>query len=356
MPYTRPNLLQLRLFARASFAARLPGADSTLRRSNITVSADTMAGLVNGEYGYLDWIAKQQFLSTADSDYVLIQGAEYGMTPNGASQAAGNAIFTGVSTIPIPSGTLLEDSLDNQYTTQAAGTITGGTVTIPILAVEGGSAQDLAPNAPLTLVSAISGVNATANVDSNGLSGGTDAETYQAFALRVLARKRQPPQGGIEYDYENWALQCAGVTRAWCLPLNRGPGTVDVAFVMDGRSNIIPLSGDIATVQSYINGHTDAYGNQVGRPVTDDCVVFAPTASPVNFLISGLDSSQQAAVTAALTALMQMTAIGGGLSFQGQMIPAIAGGAGSSPFTLTSPSGDIAGTTGTLLTLGTITF
>lgn len=357
MPYSRPDLAQLRQRARASFAGRLPGADTTLRRSNITVSADTMAGFVNGAYGYLDWIAKQLFLPTADSEYVLIQGAEYGMTPKGAAQAAGNGIFTGISgTTTIPAGFLWQDSLGNEYAAQASVTLSGGTATVPIEAVEGGSAQNLAPGAPLTAVVALAGLNATGNVDGSGLSGGTDAETYQAFAQRVLTRKRQPPQGGIAYDYQNWALECAGVTRAWALPLNRGPGTVDLAFVMDGRSDIIPLSGDIAAVQAYINGHQDAFGNWIGRPVTDDCVVFAPTPSAVNFTITGLAASQQAAVTAALQALLQTTAIAGGLSFQEQMIPAIAGAAGGSAFDLTSPSADIAGATGTLLTMGTITF
>jgi uncharacterized phage protein gp47/JayE len=359
MPNVRPNLSQLRSSARAAFAAKLPGADTTLRRSNITVSADTMAGFVNGEYGYLDYVFNQMFLSHGATDpfYIGVQGAEYGMAPAAATQAAGNAIFTGTSGTDIPNGTLLEDSLQNEYATQADVSIGGGGyVTVAIEAVEGGAAQNLAPGAPLTLVNAIAGVNATANVDGSGLSGGTDAQTPEAFAQQILARKRQPPQGGTENDYVTWAKQVPGVTRAWALPLNRGPGTIDVSFVMDGRVNIIPLSGDLAAVQAWINGHTDQYGNIIGRPVTDDCVVFAPTPSAVNFTITGVSTANQPAVTAALKALMATTAIGGGLSFQDQIIPAVAGAAGTDSFAVTAPSSDVAGVTGELLTMGTITW
>jgi uncharacterized phage protein gp47/JayE len=49
-----------------------------------------------------------------------------------------------------------------------------------------------------------------------------------------------PPQGGASADYLAWLLAQPGVTRAWVFSLNRGAGTVDDAFVMDGRANIIP--------------------------------------------------------------------------------------------------------------------
>ncbi|HTW71490.1 MAG TPA: baseplate J/gp47 family protein [Acetobacteraceae bacterium] len=70
-----------------------------------------------------------------------------------------------------------------------------------------------------------------------------------------------------------------GVTRAWVFPLNRGPGTVDGAFVMDGRANTIPQPADVAAVQSAIN---------LLRPVTAHCQVFAPAGVPFAVTLAAL--------------------------------------------------------------------
>lgn len=365
MAWPRPTLTGLRQLARSYFTARLPGADLTLRRSVLTVCADTMAGLVNGVYGYLDWIIRQVFASTADWDYLLIQGAEYGLAPNGPTKAAGLATFTGSNGVPVPANLLLQDSALNQYLTQAAGNISGTTVTLAIEAVAGGSAQNLPIGAPLTLVVAIAGVSPNAAVaddgSGNGLTGGDDAEGIDSFRARVLARKRTPPQGGDNDDYVAWALAVPGVTRAWTYPLNRGGGTVDVTFVMDGRDNIIPLTADIDAVQAAIDAK---------RPVTDDCVVFAPTTTPVNFTIHGTFIDDiEAAITTSIDDMFTADAVPGGaynpatqetftggLSYQDQIIPAVAAGAGSTPFTVSAPSADISGTKGVILLPGTITF
>lgn len=361
--YNRPTLSQLRLQVRAVFQAQLPGADMTLRRSVLGVIADVLAGLVNLLFGYLDYLVLQVFASTADWDGLLVQGAEYGLAPNGAQAAVGNVVFTGTGTSPIPVNTVLQGNVvvngaitPIQVETTTAAALSAGTATVPAVALTPGSLSNLAANAPLTLVSAIAGVNAQAAVDGNGFSGGSDAEALTAFRSRVLARKQKPPQGGLTSDYQAWAMEVAGVTRAWTIPLNRGPGTVDVAFVMDGNSPIIPNSTQIAAVQTYIDGHRDANNNAVGRPVTDDCVVFAPIAAPLNFTISGLPESVQAAVTTSLQALISQTVLAEGLSLDDDIIPAIAAAAGGNAFDLLAPASDIAGATGTLITMGSVTF
>lgn len=365
MAFPRPTLTGLRQLARSYFAGRLPGADITLRRSVITVSADVMAALVNGVYGYLDWIIRQCFASTADWDYLQIQGAEYGLSPNGPTPSAGLATFTGTNGAIVPPGLLLQDAALNQYTTQASGTITAGSAIIAIEAVEGGVAGNLLIGAPLTLVVAIALVDSTATVSDdgsgNGLTGGSDEESIDSFRARVLARKRTPPQGGDSDDYVTWAKLVPGVTRAWPYPLNRGGGTVDLTFVLDGRANIVPLTGDVTAVQASINAL---------RPVTDSCVVFAPTPTSVNFTIHGAWTDPvKAAITASLADMfasdavpggaydpVTQTTLSGGLSFQDQIIPAVAAGAGDTVFNVSAPSADIAGVSGHLLVLGTISF
>src|SRR5262249_38023454 len=91
------------------------------------------------------------------------------------------------------------------------------------------------------------------------------------------------------------------------------------------------------------------------RPVTDNCIVFAPTLSPVNFSIAA-PASVQASISAALAELMSRTDLSAGLSFQDQVIPAVASGAATQPFEVTLPAADVPGSPGILLALGTITY
>lgn len=351
MPFVRPTLAQLRQQARAFFATRLPNADTTLRRSNITVSADTMAALTNGEYGYLDWLVLQVFPDTASDEYLRRWAGIFDLQGGSPTKAAGQVIFTGLNDFVVPDGTVVEDADDNQYTTQADGTVEAGVVFVSIEAVNGGAFGNLASGTELTLVSAIPGIEATATVADPGLTGGADIESNASLRKRLLARIRRPPQGGTASDYQEWAESVPGVTRAFVLPLNRGPGTVDVTFVMDGRADIIPLAADVAAVQTYIDAR---------RPVTDDCIVFAPIKQPVNFVFGGIvpnTEDEEAAVTTALQLFFALVpTLDEGLTLQDQIYPAIALASGLTGFNLTSPNVDVPGAAGTILTLGTITF
>lgn len=67
MAYEKPTLLDLVNQARADFLSRA-GVDDPLRRSDIEVHARVAAGLVQGLYGYADWMARQILPDTADSD------------------------------------------------------------------------------------------------------------------------------------------------------------------------------------------------------------------------------------------------------------------------------------------------
>jgi uncharacterized phage protein gp47/JayE len=224
-------------------------------------------------------------------------------------------------------------------------------VTVAVLAVAVGIDSNLTAGATVSLITAIAGVDGTATVATGGLTDGTDNEALEAWRARLLMRIQEPPQGGSTSDYEQWAKSVSGVTRAWVYPMRRGLGTVDVCFVIDGRSNIIPLTADVTAVQTSIDA---------ARPVTDDCVVFAPVAQALPLTLSSLipnNSDTRAAVQAAWADLLTTDAIpGGGLSFQDQIIPAIAGSAGVIGFVISSPSSDVYGIAGKLYTPGNVTF
>lgn len=364
MPWPRPTLTDLRQIARGFYKARLKGADGALRRNNIAVNADVMAGMANGQYGYLDYLIRQNFTDTAEGYYLLRKGAMFGMAPTGAIAASGPVVVTGDNGTPIPANlTLFQDPDGNTYVTQAAAEVAGGTATVTVEASAGGAAQNLAAGIQMTLTTAIAGLNPTAVVGDGGLTGGADEEDIEAFRTRVLARQAQPPQGGDSFDYIGWAKTVPGVTRAWIYPLARGGGTLNLTFVMDGRDDIVPTADDVATVQAAIDA-LDA------RPVTDDCLVFAPAKNVVDFTISGVaDAAVRTAIIASVRDMFIADAVpggafdpysgvtfDGGLSFEAQVDPAVAAGAGDVIFDLVTPSADIAGTAGVLAVIGAFTW
>lgn len=349
MPFTRPTLTALIQQAQGYLSARLPGADITQRRSVIVVLSKLWAGFVNGEYGYLDYLANQ-LLPDTSTDYLARQASIWGIVPKPAVAAAGNVVLTGASGTAIPQGSLVQRSDGAQFATSAPAVLAAGTATVPVVASVGGSAGNTPAAAPMTLANAIAGVAANCFADGAGLTGGIDLESTASLRARLLNRIRQPPQAGNSNDYVQWALSQAGVTRAWVYPKNRGVGTVDVAFVMDGRANIIPQPADLAAVQAYINSV---------KPDTDDCVVFAPIAAPLALTIHGLQpntAATQAAIAAAFADLLSRVAVPGGTIAYADIDDAIEGAAGVTYHLLTVPNADVVSAAGNIAVPGAITY
>lgn len=350
MSFERPTLSALREQSRAAIAARIAGVDPALRQSLSRILADAAAGLAHHQYGYLDWIVRQVIPATAEGVYLDRWCRLVGLSRKPATAAGGLVVATGTNGTAVPLGATLTRSDGAVYAATAAATIASGTASVTVLAQAPGVGGNLDAGAALTFVSAIPGVTGTATVDAGGLTGGGAEEADAALRERLVARLSEPPAGGAAHDYKAWALDITGVTRAWCLPLNRGVGTVDVTFVMDGRVDIFPEPGDVAVVQA----HIDAL-----RPVTDDCLVFAPAPSPINVTITGLSPDTlavRAAIGAELAALITRDAAPGGTIRRSRMIEAISRAAGENWHSMTLPSGDVTQAAGELATLGTVTF
>lgn len=272
MPFNRPTLSELVSRAVSDIQTRITGASTLLRRSVLRVLAKVQAGANHLLYGYLDYIYKQCFITTADEEGLISHGTEWGVGRDPASAAVGNVIITGTTGLTVPINKELSAEDGQIYTTDAAGILVGGTVTIAIthqLTDNNGADGNQEAGTVLTFVSPIPGIDANATVDSDGLNGGEDIEDLEDWRARQLARKQKPPHGGAEHDYIAWMLEVDGVSRSWCFPLYNGVGTVGCAFVRDAESPIVPSASEIATVRAYIISHTDpATGKTVGMPVT----------------------------------------------------------------------------------------
>jgi uncharacterized phage protein gp47/JayE len=300
MPWTTPTLAELRALNRDFIAAHLPGADATVPNSVLRVLSDANSGLAAMTLQYLDWLARQIMVDTAEREWLDRFGQIWLGGRKAATFAEGTALLTGTAGTVVSIGTrLVTSSAGTEYETIAGATLTGSPTSVAIRALTPGIIGNQSPGASLSVSTAVPGLNASATVGT--LSGGVDAERDEDLRGRILDRIRKPPMGGDADDYVAWALEVPGVTRAWTSPMEMGAGTVTVRFMMDelrAGNDGFPLPGDVETVQA----HIDAL-----RPVSvKDLFVVAPIPEPINFTISDLetDSAETRFNIAAAVAVM----------------------------------------------------
>jgi len=347
MAFSRPTLSDLIVRAFADIRSRLPGTDATLRRSNLNVLSRVHSAAVHCLYGFISWLATQIIYDTAEAEYLERWAGIWKVYRIPASFATGSVTLTGTNGVTIPALTELQRADGVLYTVDADVVIAAGTAVVAVTAVETGQVGNAVAGYALMLTTPIGGVTATAT--AGVLSGGSDAELDDSLRARFIARIQQSPHGGAKHDYEAWALEVAGVTRAWVYPQELGPGSVTVRFVRDNDASPIPDAGEVVTVQSYIDNL---------RPVTASVTVAAPIAAPLNYSIAVVPNTAavKAAVTAELADLISRESIPGGTLLLSHQRAAISAAAGETNYTMTAPVADVMNATGYMTTLGVITW
>lgn len=373
MPFARPQLVDLRTQVAQDISAGLPGSDPLLRFSNLNILGLVQAGLAHLHYGYLDWIAQQSNPFTASGEFLEAWGALKGVYRLPAAQSSGMVAFTGTNGSTIPAGTPLVRGDGQGYTTTASGTIAGGTVTVPALAnVDTAGQAGAIGNAPigsvLSLGQAIAGVN-SGGVVTSPFTGGADLEVDTALRTRMLSAYQAPAHGGAKADYVNWSLAVPGVTRVWVVPHGYGAGTVVVYPMFDtaqashggtpqgangcatGETRAAVATGDQLAVANYIFPL---------QPVTALVYVVAAIPLVLNFTISGIVGAAAATkvlIAMAITSVLvsQGTAEGSTVALSA-IEGAIAAIPGTSGFVITAPAANIVAPTGSLPTLGVVTY
>lgn len=349
MPFARPSLTELIDRVITDISSRVTGVESAvLRRSLLGIVGQSEAGAVHMLYGYLDWIAKQTIIDTAEKEYLERWAAIWKVIRKTAGFASGQIALSGATGSVIPDGTIVQRQDGVQYKTMGDGVFAAGPLVIPVLALEAGANGNFGTGLPVFLLSPIAGVQSTGTTTSE-LSGGVDVETDPQLLARLLARIQKPPHGGSESDYELWALEVAGVTRVWVYPMQMGAGTVTVLFVCDGLPNIIPTAPKVAEVQAYIEAR---------RPVTAEVFVAAPVPDPLDMTIKLVPNTAavQAAVRAELQDLIGRDSRPGVATLISRLREAVSLAAGEDNNEIVTPIADIPHATGHMAVLGTLTF
>ena len=321
-------------------------AGDSLRQSDAQVLARTLSGAAFGLYGYLDWIA-DQILPDTDDDTTLERIAALRLhQPRKAAQAAsGSVSFTAAAGAVLDAGTLLQTSDGRSYTVTVGGTTSGGTNIAPIQALDAGSLGNGDAGLTLFPVQPVQGIGNTFTVLDPGLSGGVAAESIESLRARVISSYRIIPNGGSAADYETWALECPGITRAWCRGSYLGPGTVGLFVMRDDDPVPLPDDGQLALVQAYIDPL---------RPVTAELHVLAPVLVPVIYTLRLIPDTTaiRAAVEAELQDLHDREAGLGETLLLTHIAESISSASGEQDHLLVSPSADVPAATNQLLTFG----
>lgn len=164
-----------------------------------------------------------------------------------------------------------------EFATTAGGSIpAGGSVTLPVSAVQSGSAGNVATGTITLLVSPVTGIASVTNAAPT--SGGAEVETDDAYRERVLLEMSSAAGGGNVADYRKWALEEPGVGNVTVLPLITGPGSVGVV-ITDDSNNPVP-AGVVASLQARLD---PVAGKGAGEaPIGATVTVSTPTALTVN--------------------------------------------------------------------------
>lgn len=341
MPFETPTLPALIARAQSDLAG-----GSALVRSDAEVLARVLGAASYGRYGHQQYIAAQILPDTADEETLLrMAQARLKRGRLEAVAATGPAVFTGGASAPLDAGTLLQR--DDQVLFRVRGTVklTSAQGVAQIEALEPGELGNTASGTQLRLVSPVLGVNDVFTVAAPGLAGGTEQESIETLRGRVIRSYRVIAHGGSRSDYETWALEVAGVTRAWVVRRWLGPGTVAVFFVRDGDIDIIPGPEALAAVKAYIEQE---------RPVTAEVYVLPPAEKPVQYQLSVTPDSSavRRAVESALIDLHNRESELGGELLATHIAEAISGATGERDHRVIAPVGNVQAAPNELLTYG----
>jgi uncharacterized phage protein gp47/JayE len=360
MPWVTPTLKETRVLVRDQVRANLTGADASIPNSILRVLSDVTGAMAHLVLQFVQWATRQMLPDTAEAEWLDRHANMWLKNSDGttgrklATLAVGQVALTGATWVTVPIGQRLQSDTGVEYeTTETVFLASGGAITpTPARALDPGAIGNLEPGAAMTVINPPSGVDATAA--AIGMDFGVDEESTDELRDRVLLRIREPPQGGANVDYVQWAMGVPGVTRAWCYALEMGMGTVTVRFMMDNLradEEGFPRQTDVNNVAAALDKE---------RPVAvKDMFVVAPIRHRVNVQIDRLipdTPTVRAAINLSLQVMIRDRAIPGQPIYAAWKNYAIMSAPGVSSYTLTNALDDYMPSPGHMPVLGNIVY
>ncbi|MFK0090637.1 baseplate J/gp47 family protein [Pseudomonas sp. NPDC090755] len=340
MPFETPTLPALISRVQADLGS------NALRHSDAQVLARALSAAAYGLYGYLDWVAEQILPDSADEETLERMAAIRLSAPRKPAQpATGPVGFTAAAGAPLDANTVLQASDGRSYRVTVDVFTVAGANTATVEALDGGPLGNAEAGLSLNLVQPVEGIASAFTVLAPGLVGGIAQENLEALRGRVIRSYRVIPHGGSADDYETWALECPGITRAWCRGNYLGSGTIALFVMRDNDEDPIPNPEQLVAVKAYV---------EVRRPVTAELYVFAPVPVPVVYSVRLKPDSTavRASVEAQLLDLHAREAGLGDTLLISHIRETISGANGEHDHVLVSPAADVVPAANQLLTYG----
>ncbi|QLK44259.1 phage baseplate protein [Vibrio owensii] len=276
MPYSTPTLKQLITQGEGDIDFYLEDSQPRLPFSVERSINFANSAMVKDLYDHQEWISRQ-IVPNEDSDdeYIVKHATRRGVIRKNASASIGSVSLDVTSGTTVPQGQRFQrgDGVFFKATEETTATTT--TLTFSVKAESTGKITNTEAEVELIPVSTIVGATGNAVVGSEGLKGGADIESINDLLYRLQLKMQNPPQGGATFDYEQWALEVPGVTRAWATSGYQGKGTVGLTFVNDNEDDILPNELELHYVEAYCYKHDDpATGVQVGMPAGPELVMY----------------------------------------------------------------------------------
>lgn len=256
---------------------------------------DSMVGPVSAElskvYGSMNAVIPIAFIDETSGSYIDKRCAEIGMYRKAGKAAAVTLSFTGSDGTAVPAGSIFLTASGLEFSTLADAVISGGTASAAATAADVGAAYNVAAGSIISQYNSIAGLTGVTN--PSAAEGGVDPETDASLVSRYYAYLQKPSTSGNVHDYEQWALEVAGVGAVDVTPLESGPGTVGVLIVGPEKQPVDQ------TIVSACAAHIEAM-----RPIGPVVTVESASALAINVSVTVTidETTTKNAVQAALAA------------------------------------------------------
>jgi uncharacterized phage protein gp47/JayE len=229
------------------------------------VLAAVLAGIMTLLYKFGYYIYKQIFTETQDDENLVKDGEERGIFRKHAEKTIIAVQMSGIAGTNIEAGIRIYNNTTGivyQTIEQKEIDETGNAV-LKCEALLVGSFANISDGTILYFV------NPQVNLDDNievmqTLFFGVDEENIEDYRRRILAIKREKPQGGAIADYRKWALEVSEITRAFVF--KQEIRNITVYILTDNLASRIPTQEKILEVENYLN-------DEYRKPINDEIVV-----------------------------------------------------------------------------------
>lgn len=280
---TIPTINQVRDQIVADIEGKIGQTIPAMPRAFFRVLATAQAGVIVLQYRFAAWIYRQIFPQTADAEALGRIGAQYGITRKASIAAVLTATATGTNGTTIPAGTLWQYN-GQVYQQAAAVDISGGVATITVTALVAGAAGNIANGQVIRIGSPLAGVEESATVTATTTEG-EDQEDLESYRLRIMQRQANRPQGGAAPDYIGWALEVAGVVKAFAFRTDAGE--VTVYPLQSLTANRIPDASKLLEIQAYLQ-------DTIRRPLCANVLAEAMTERVIAVTVTSISPDTSA--------------------------------------------------------------